>query len=93
MAMFVDVHHGFFGVTAVQLREVQERDLAIQDSEGVQFLHSWLDPERGTLFCLATAPSRECVLRVHERAGHPPTEVYEIHVELSATRTESGSGR
>ena len=82
MAMFVDVHHGFLGVTRVQLCEAMERDLAVQESEGVQFVRWWLDPERGALFCLSTAPSRECLLRVHERAGHPPAHVYEIAVEL-----------
>jgi hypothetical protein len=92
MAMFVDVHHGFFGVTEVQLREVRERDLAIEDSEGVHFVRHWLDPERGVLFCLCTAPSRECVLRVHERAGHPPAEVYEISVELGAAPSPISGG-
>jgi hypothetical protein len=90
MAVFVDVHHGFVGVTGVQLCEAMERDLAIQDGEGVRFAHWWLDGERGTLFCLSTAPSRECLLRVHERAGHPPSDVYEICVELDAAAYAGG---
>ena len=91
MAVFVDVHHGFVGVTEVQLREAHERDLAIEATEGVRFLRHWLDPERGALFCLSTAPSREFVLRVHERAGKPPAEVYEIGVELDADLLRQGS--
>ncbi len=81
MAKFMDVHSGFIGVTASQLREAHERDLAIEASEGVHFEHTWLDPERGKVFCLASGPTREAVMRVHERAGHPAAEVYELQIE------------
>ncbi len=43
---------------------------------------AWLDPEAGKVFCLATGPSREAVLRIHERAGHPTSEIYELTVEV-----------
>lgn len=82
MAQFMDVHSGFFGVTRQQLAEAHGRDLAIQDEEGVRFEHAWLDPERGKAFCLASGPTREAVMRVHERAGHPTREVYELSVEI-----------
>jgi hypothetical protein len=35
------------------------------------------------LFCLSTGPSKESVLRIHERAGHPTTEIYEVLVEVA----------
>jgi hypothetical protein len=82
MAKFMDVHTGFIGVTAQQLREAHERDLAIEADENVHFERAWLDPVRGKAFCLAVAPSREAVLRIHERAGHPPAEIYELQVEV-----------
>ncbi|HET7521654.1 MAG TPA: SCO4226 family nickel-binding protein [Candidatus Limnocylindria bacterium] len=82
MAKFMDVHSGFIGVTLQQLKEAHERDLAIQADEGVRFEHAWLDPTRGKAFCLAIGPSREAVMRVHERAGHPTPEVYELAVEV-----------
>lgn len=82
MANFMDVHSGFFGVTAEQLREAHERDLAIEHEEGVHFERAWLDPVSGKVFCLASGPSRESVLRIHERAGHPTAEVYELQVEV-----------
>ena len=44
MATFMDVHSGFFGVTAEQLDEAHGRDLAIEAEEGVHFEHAWLDP-------------------------------------------------
>lgn len=82
MATFMDVHSGFVGVTGAQLREAHDADLAIEKDEGVHFERAWLDPESGKVFCLATGPSREAVMRIHERAGHPAAEVYEITVEV-----------
>jgi Protein of unknown function (DUF4242) len=82
MATFMDVHSGFVGVTAVQLAEAHQRDLAIQAEEGVRYERAWLDPEAGKVFCLATGPSREAVMRIHERAGHPTPEVYAVTVEV-----------
>lgn len=83
MAMFMDVHSGFIGVTADQLREAHDRDLAIEQDEGVHFERAWLDPESGKVFCLASGPSREAVMRIHERAGHPTAEVYAVSIEVS----------
>jgi hypothetical protein len=82
MAKFMDVHEGFFGVSGEQLQEAHDRDLAIEDTEGVHFEHAWLDPEAGKVFCLATGPSKEAVMRIHERAGHPTPEVYALTVEV-----------
>jgi len=82
MAQFMDVHSGFVGVTGAQLREAHERDLAIEKDEGVHFERAWLDPESGKVFCLSTGPSREAVMRIHERAGHPTAEVYAVPVEV-----------
>jgi hypothetical protein len=82
MARFMDLHNGFVGVTAEQLNAAHEADLAIEAEEGVHFERAWLDPESGKVFCLATGPSKEAVMRVHDRAGHPTTEVYEIPIEV-----------
>ncbi|TQS44415.1 SCO4226 family nickel-binding protein [Cryptosporangium phraense] len=82
MATFIDVHSGFVGVTAEQLKEAHEADLAIESEEGVHFERAWLDPETGKVFCLAHGPSKEAVMRVHERAGHPTAEVYEVPIEV-----------
>ncbi|HEY7174219.1 MAG TPA: SCO4226 family nickel-binding protein [Micromonosporaceae bacterium] len=82
MPQFMDVHSGFVGVTGDQLREAHDRDLAIENGEGVHFERAWLDPDSGKVFCLSTGPSKEAVLRVHERAGHPTTEIHEVSVEV-----------
>ena len=82
MGKFMDVHSGFIGVTAAQLQEAHDRDLAIENDEGVHFERAWMDPEAGKVFCLAIGPTREAVMRIHERAGHPTPEVYELLVEV-----------
>ena len=82
MAKFMDVHNGFFGVTAAQLAEAHGRDLAIEADEGVHYERAWLDPVAGKVFCLATGPTKEALMRVHKRAGHPTTEIYEIPIEV-----------
>jgi Nickel responsive protein SCO4226-like len=83
VAKFMDVHRGFIGVTEDQLREAHERDLTAEAAEGVHFERAWLDPESGHVFCLSSGPSKEAVLRVHEKAGHPTTEIYQLAVEIS----------
>jgi hypothetical protein len=82
MAKFMDVHSGFVGVTAEQLTAAHEADLAIEKDEGVHFERAWLDPVSGKVFCLSSGPSREAIMRIHERAGHPTAEVYELPIEV-----------
>lgn len=82
MARFMDVHDGFVGVTKEQLSAAHDADLAIEAEEGVHFEHAWLDPASGKVFCLSTGPSREAVMRIHERAGHPTEQVYEVPIEI-----------
>jgi hypothetical protein len=82
MATFMDVHEGFIDVTEAQLAEAHQADLDIEASEGVHFEKAWLDPESGMVFCLSTGPSKDAVMRIHERAGHPTDQVYELSVEV-----------
>ena len=81
MAEFMDVHHGMEGITPAALLEAHQADLDIQGDEGVDFKHAWGDPESGMVFCLSEAPSKEAVMKIHERAGHPATEVYPVPVQ------------
>ncbi len=82
MAKYMDVHNGFVGVTEEQLREAHGRDLVNETEEGVHFERAWLDPESGKVFCLSSGPSKEAVLRVHEKSGHPTNEIYELPIEV-----------
>ena len=83
MARFMDIHNGMVGMTEADLKQAHRMDLEIEDREGVHFERSWLDPKAGKAFCLSNGPSKEAVGRVHERAGHPFDEVYEIPIEVS----------
>ena len=82
MYVFMDVHDGFVGVTQEQLEAAHDLDLAIQAEEGVSFDKAWLDPVSGKVFGLATGPSREAVMRVHARAGHPTDQVYQLPIAV-----------
>jgi len=78
---FMDVHEGMSGITPEQLAEAHQADLDIQDQEGVNFKHAWADPKTGKVFCLSEAPNAEAVKRIHERAGHPTDQVFEVPVQ------------
>ncbi|MGR6971246.1 SCO4226 family nickel-binding protein [Streptomyces cynarae] len=78
MAQFMDIHRGMKGITADQLSEAHQADLAIEEEEGVHFQHAWADPESGTVYCLSEAPSAEAVQRIHERAGHKADEIHPV---------------
>ncbi|MEU7295550.1 SCO4226 family nickel-binding protein [Streptomyces exfoliatus] len=78
MATYMDVHRGMVGITAEQLREAHEADLAVEKDEGVHFEKAWADPESGTVYCLSHGPSKEAVERVHARTGHAADEIHEV---------------
>ncbi|WUI00264.1 SCO4226 family nickel-binding protein [Spirillospora sp. NBC_00431] len=82
MAKYMDVHHGFKDVTAEQLQQAHDADVAIQAEEDVTFEHAWADPESGLVYCLSEAPSAEAVQRVHERAGHRADEIHMVPLSL-----------
>lgn len=78
MAQFMDSHDGFFGVSQEQADEAHKRDLAIEAAEGVHFRQWWADPASGKVFCLSEGPTKEAVMRVHEKAGHPTDQIWEV---------------
>ncbi len=81
MPRYIDIHSGFVDATAEQLQASHQSRLSIEGDEGVHIERAWLDPECGKVFCLSTAPSKEAVMRVHERAGQTTAEVYEVPIE------------
>ena len=82
MPKFMDIHHNMKGVTPEALRAEHQKDLDEQKSEqGVRFVKAWADSEAGTVFCLSEGPNKEAVQRVHERAGHPASAIYELSIE------------
>jgi hypothetical protein len=82
MPEFMDVHPGMVGITAEGLKDAHQADLDIQGEESVDFKQAWADPTSGLVFCLSDAPDAEAIKRIHERAGHPTDEVYEVPVKV-----------
>ncbi len=81
MPEFMDVHTGMNGITEEGLHAAHQADLDIQDDENVNFKKAWADPASGMVFCLSEAPNAEAVKKIHERAGHPVDQVYEVPVQ------------
>jgi hypothetical protein len=79
---FMDVHSGLVGVTPETVRAAHRKDQAIEREENVRFIRAWVDPKSGKAFCLSEAPSSDAVMRVHDRAGNPATEIYEVPIEI-----------
>jgi hypothetical protein len=77
---FIDVHEGMKGITREQLEAEHRKDLEHERAEGVHFIRAWADPQSGKVFCLSEGPNKEAVMRVHERAGHPSHEIYEVPI-------------
>lgn len=68
--LFLDVHEvGAGKVTAEDVAQAHEKDLATQDEHGVRFINYWVDPRSGEIFCLSEAGSAADVLATH-RVAH-----------------------
>lgn len=78
MPIFMDRHYEE-DATKKAIENAHEKDLAIQDQYGVEFLTYWFDEERCTTFCLVSAPSEDVVRKVHSDAhGGIPHEIIEV---------------
>lgn len=82
MAQFMDIHTGMKGVTPDQLKEAHAKDHLVEKGTGVHFVKAWGDPQSGKVFCLSEGPSKEAVLEVHRKAGHPTDEIYEVPIAI-----------
>lgn len=82
MSYFMDVHTDMAGITKEKLTEAHNKDLELERAQGVHFIKAWADPTSGKVFCLSQGPSKDAVLKVHEKAGHPTTEIYEVPISI-----------
>lgn len=78
MPLFMDIHKDMPGLNADTLAEAHRKDLELQGEHDVHFLKYWFDPEKKTAFCLSEAPDAKAALAVHEKAGHPANEIYQV---------------
>jgi class 3 adenylate cyclase len=76
--MYLD-RHDSPGITAEEVAEAHRLDTETQEKHGVCYNTYWIDPERGTVFCLAEGPSEEAVVAVHAEAhGQLPSAVIQL---------------
>jgi hypothetical protein len=67
--LYLDVHHlGAGKVTAQQVADAHQKDLATGPKHDVNFLNYWFDAASGTVTCLVEAPSAEAAVNVHREA-------------------------
>jgi hypothetical protein len=78
--LYMDVHElGAGKVTAAAVAKAHTADLAAQGRHGVEFLHYWVDEQRGTVYCLSRAPSADAIVATHREAhGLLPTAVGQV---------------
>lgn len=75
----MDVHADLGDVTEQDIKEAHERDLAIGEKHGVQFLTFWFNSPDGEAFCLVEAPTAEAAIAVHKEShGLVPHNIVEV---------------
>jgi len=80
MSLYMDVHNTLpDGTTAADIAGAHESDLQVQQRFGVRYLHYWVDPEGGKVFCLVEAPNADAAHAVHREAhGLVADEIYPV---------------
>ena len=79
MALFMDVHHMDGGVSATDVAEAHQADLATQGKHGVEYKRYWVDEKAGKIFCLVDAPDAETAATVHREAhGLVADRIYQV---------------
>lgn len=78
--LFLDIHHLEPGaVTPEAVAGAHEKDLAVQNKYGVNFINYWLDQKQGTVVCLSEAPDSLSVIKTHTEAhGLVPAKVERV---------------
>ncbi len=75
----MDIHENLGDVTEQDIKGAHERDLAVQDQHGVQFLTYWFNSPDGQAFCLVDAPTKEAAIAVHKEShGLVPHNMIEV---------------
>jgi hypothetical protein len=77
---FMDIHElGAGKVTAEAVADAHQKDLAVQQKYGVNFINYWVDENSGTVMCLSEAKSSDSVIRTHKEAhGLVPAYVLKV---------------
>ena len=80
MHLYLDVHQlGAGKVTPEAVADAHKKDLAVERKHKVSFLDYWVDPDAGTVMCLAEAPSAAAAIATHKEAhGLVPKSMDEV---------------
>lgn len=79
MPLFMDVHSVQDGVSAREVAQAHQADLATQEKYGVDYKRYWVNESAGKVFCLVEAPDAEAAATVHREAhGLVADEIYEV---------------
>ncbi len=78
--LFLDVHElGAGNVTADAVAGAHQKDLAVQQKYGVNFINYWVDEKQGVVMCLSQAPDSNAIINTHKEAhGLIPVSVMEV---------------
>jgi hypothetical protein len=78
--LYLDIHElGPGNVTAAAVAAAHQKDLAVQQKYGVNFINYWVDEKNGTVLCLSQAPDSNAVINTHREAhGLIPVSVVKV---------------
>lgn len=79
-SLYLDIHYlGAGKVTAADVAGAHEKDLALQESYGVNFINYWVDEKIGTVMCLSEAHDPQAIVSTHKAAhGLVPDKVHKV---------------
>jgi hypothetical protein len=78
--LFLDVHQLEAGkVKSADVAKAHQKDLQVETKYGVDILKYWFDQKNGRVYCLASAPDAQSLIKTHREAhGLIPSEVYPV---------------
>jgi hypothetical protein len=78
--LFLDVHYlGAGNVTAKDVAAAHEKDLAVQEKYGANFINYWVNEKEGVVMCLVEAKDSTSLINTHKEAhGLLPSMVYKV---------------
>jgi hypothetical protein len=68
MPLCMDIHKNIPGLTAEAVAAAHKKDLEVQGKHKVKYLRYWYNEDKGSVFCLCDAPSKEAAEAVHREA-------------------------
>jgi uncharacterized protein Usg len=78
--LFLDIHElGAGKVTAKDVAGAHQKDLAVQNKYGVNFVNYWVDQKDGVVMCLSEANDSSAIIAAHKEAhGLIPVTVLKV---------------